>query len=365
MTEPLKIGLVGTGGISNRHMDAYLRFPDRVRLMAVCDIVRPLAEEYARKTGVEAVYTDYEQMLRDADIDAVDICTGHRHHAPQAIAAAEAGKHALTEKAMAQDLNECRSMIRAADKAGVTLMVAQHLRYSPEARAAKRLIEEGRLGETQAARTHLVMSGPRKSWMNDANEGGGVLALNSIHHLDLLRYYVGNVKRVTGVCRSVQPVMLNGAEDLVAGTLEFENGAIGDMFASWTTYVAPGVPSYTLIGTKGTIQSTPPNLDTDEDRPVSHFGDVLFADKEEDLDPRNRPEDLKKILDPPFEPIPTDDIELPSTNFFVNEILHFADCARTGAEPISSGRDNIESMKVMLGIFESSRTGRAVDLDDL
>ena len=84
-------------------MDAYLRYPDRVRLMAVCDIVRPLAEEYARKTGVEAVYTDYEQMLREADIDAVDICTGHRHHAPQAIAAAEAGKHALTEKAMAQE----------------------------------------------------------------------------------------------------------------------------------------------------------------------------------------------------------------------------------------------------------------------
>ena len=200
--------------------------------------------------------------------------------------------------------------------------------------------------------------------MNDAKEGGGVLALNSIHHLDLLRYYVGNVKRVTGVCRSVQPEMLNGAEDLVAGTLEFDNGAIGDMFASWTTYVAPSVPSYTVIGTKGTIQSTPPDLDTDEDRPVSHFGKVLFADKE-DLDPRNRPGDLQKILNPPFEPIPTSDVELPSSNFFVNEILHFAECAKSGTEPISSGRDNIESMKVMVGIFESSRTGRAVDLDDL
>ena len=224
MPEPLKVGLVGTGGISNRHLDAYLRYPDRVRLTAVCDIVRPLAEAYAKKTGVEAVYTDYDEMLRDADIDAVDICTGHRHHAPQAIAAAEAGKHALTEKAMAQNLDECREMIRAADKAGVTLMVAQHLRYSPEARAAKRLIEEGRLGEIQAARTHLIMSGPRKSWMNDANEGGGVLALNSIHHLDLLRYYVGNVKRVTGVCRSVQPEMVNGAEDLVAGRSNSKTG---------------------------------------------------------------------------------------------------------------------------------------------
>ena len=145
MAKPLKVGVVGTGGISRRHMDAYLRHPDRVRLTAAWDIVEPLAREYASKTSVDAVYTDYADMLRHADIDAVDICTGHRQHAEQAIAAAEAGKHVLTEKAMAHTLDGCRGMIDAADKAGVTLMVAQHLRYSPEARAAKRCIDEGRL----------------------------------------------------------------------------------------------------------------------------------------------------------------------------------------------------------------------------
>ena len=266
---------------------------------------------------------------------------------------------------MAHTLEGCREMIRAADKAGVTLMVAQHLRYSPEARAVKRHIDAGELGDIQAARTHVIKAGAMNSWMNDANEGGGVLMLNSIHDLDLLRYYVGNVKRVSGICRSVQPQMRNGADDLAAATLEFESGAVGDMFASWTTNVATNAPSYTVIGSKGTIQSTPPGPGGDSDTPIRHFGTVLFADKEEDLDPRNNPGDLKKLLKPPFEPLSTRDDELPSPNYFVNEILHFADCAMTGKEPLSSGRDNIESMKIIFGLFESSRTGKAVDLDDL
>ena len=98
MYKPLKVGLVWTGGISSRHMTSYLEHPDRVQLTAVCDIVEPLAQEFAKNAGVEAVYTDFDEMLREADIDAVDNCTGHAQHAPQTNAAAEAGKHVLVER---------------------------------------------------------------------------------------------------------------------------------------------------------------------------------------------------------------------------------------------------------------------------
>lgn len=354
MSEPLKVGLVGTGGISKFHMTAYLEHPDRVQLTAVCDIAEPLAQEFARKAGVKAVYPDYDDMLREADIDAVDICTGHYLHAPQAIAAAAAGKHVIVEKAMSNTLQDCRAMIEATDRAGVTLMVAQHLRYSPEAYAVKRLIDDGKLGEIQAARTHVFRQGPQESWYTDAKAGGGVLQLNTVHYIDLLRYYLGNVKRVTGVCRSVQPHMTNGAEDLAAATLEFENGAIGDVFSSWTSYLAPEASSYMVLGSKGTIHSTPPATAKD-DSPIRHFGIVMFGEKE---DEPNRQK-------PPFNPLDTSDIVLPGTNFFVNEILHFEECIRTESEPLSSGRDNIETMKVVLGILESSRVGKPVDLDGL
>lgn len=82
-------------------MDAYLEHSDRVRLTAVCDIDEEAARQYGEKAGVNGVYTDFEKLLKEADIDAVDICTRHDLHPPQAIAAAEAGKHVLTEKAMA------------------------------------------------------------------------------------------------------------------------------------------------------------------------------------------------------------------------------------------------------------------------
>ena len=169
MANPLKVGIVGAGGITRAHLPAYLERPDRVQLNAVCDLVEPLAQELAGKAGIDAdaVYLDMEKMLREADIEAVDICTTHNAHAPLAIAAAEAGKHVICEKPMAISVQECRDMIAAADKAGVTLMVAQHLRYAPEAQAAKRLLDEGKLGTIEAVRTELVRGG-----MRDASVAG-------------------------------------------------------------------------------------------------------------------------------------------------------------------------------------------------
>ena len=383
MAEPMKVGLIGTGGISNRHMIPYLDRPDRVRLTAVCDIVESLAQEYAKKAGVEAIYLDFNEMLRDADIDAVDICTGHSSHAPLAIAAAKAGKHVIVEKAMAHTLQGCKDMIEAADKAGVTLMVAQHLRYAPEARAVKRFIDEGNLGEIRAARTHTLGGGGGdrrpNDWMKDGKAGGGVMLVQSVHHLDLLRFYVGNVKRVMGISRSIQPNFLNDADDLVAATLEFENGAVGDLLASWSTPVSPEGMSYMIFGSEGTVHSTPPTIEQSLEAPVRQFGTIMYSVRDEEQEkeqaramasgPLRRPltrERLETMMRrPTFQPLPTNDTGLPSDDYFTNEILHFEECCRTGKEPISSGRDNLETMKVIFGIFESSRTGKVMDLADL
>ena len=362
MSKPLKVGMVGAGGIARAHMTPYLEHPDRVHMVAVCDMVEPLAQAYAKDAGVDTVYTDLDDMLRNADIDAVDICTGHAQHAPNTVAAAEAGKHVLVEKAMSNTLQGCRDMVAAADKAGVTLMVSQQLRYSADATAVKKIVDDGKLGDIQGVRNHIIMQGPDKSWMNDGSLGGGVLLLNSIHHIDLLRYYVGNVKRVMAFCKAFQPQMVNGAEDLFTATLEFENGAIGDILGSWTSYLTPEHASYLLLGSEGTIHSGP-YIGDGPRSPFAHFGTIMAAYKEE-LDPNNE-SDRRRRIHPEFEPIDTSWTNMPSYNYFVNEVLHFEECCRTGSEPITSGRDNIESMKVAFGIFESSRTGKAVDLDTL
>ena len=166
MSEPLKVGLVGAGGIANSHLPAYLEYPDQVRATAVCDIIEDAAQAYAARVNTDAVYTDLDTMLRDADIEAVDLCHRHDLHAPHAIAAARAGKHVIVEKPMANSVKDCREMVEAADRSGVTLMVAQHLRYMRTAAAAKRLIEDGKLGRIEAgadpghAVNHVLLPNP-------------------------------------------------------------------------------------------------------------------------------------------------------------------------------------------------------------
>ena len=368
MSTPLKVGLVGTGRIANRHLAPYLQYPDRVRLTAACDVVEPAVRAYAKRAGVDDIYLDLDDMLRQADIDAVDICTRHDLHAPQTIAAARAGKHVLVEKAMGNSVQECRDMIDAADQAGVTLMVAQHLRYSRYATAAKRFIDEGNLGEIEAVRHQSTSGGNMRNdntghWMRDAKyAGGGMLMVTVVHHLDLLRYFVGNVKRVTAICRTLQSHRLNGAEDEVTAILEFENGAIGNVFTKGNA-LSPEPASYVLYGNRGSLASTPP--EPTRKNAITQFGpNMVSLNTGEVLDLHNE-DDLKKILQPSFETLPIDVADQPSDDYFVNEILHFEECCRTGREPISSGRDNIETIKLIMGIYESSRTGKAVDLDTL
>ena len=89
-----------------------------------------------------------------------------------------------------------------------------------------------------------------------------------------------------------------------------------------------------------------------------------LKDPDENLDRRNDA-DLQKLRHPTFDPLPVREADQPTVNLFVNEVLHFAECCRTGKAPTSSGLDNIESMKVVFAINESSRTGKAVDLADL
>ena len=383
MSEPLKVGLVGAGGIANSHSRAYLEHTDRVRVTAVCDIIEDAANAYAKKVGADAVYTELDAMLREADIEAVDLCHRHDLHAPHAIAAAQAGKHVIVEKPMANSVKDCREMVEAADKSGVTLMVAQHLRYSREAASAKRLIEDGKLGRIEAVRTHMISGGYGRMdrpghWMRDPKyAGGGVMMTTQVHHFDLLRYYVGDVKSVYGICRTLAPDKLAGAEDLVAATLEFENGAVGHTFAKSSLSLEGR--SYCLMGSEGTLYA---ELAVESDEtPTPHFGRLMVSlktpEKEREYlsnvaemrrfmrrDAKSRNEFIAR-LQPDFEPLSTEGTGLATANGFVNEILHFAECCRTGATPISSGRDNVNTVEVIMGIYESSRTGMPVDLDAL
>jgi predicted dehydrogenase len=371
MAEPLKIGLIGTGSISAIHLMALNRAAEKVKLTAVCDVREDAVRQFAKQAGIDAVYTNAETMLKEADIDAVDICASHHWHRDLAIASADAGKHVLLEKPMANTMQECRDILAATDKAGVTFMVAQQLRHVPNYMAVRRLIQEGELGRIWGARSDswlpVVMSRsalpPRfqgaseAQWRLDGKQaGGGSLIWNATHFIDLFRYFIGDASRVLGHCWTDHPMFTSEAEDRAMATIEFENGAVAHISNSWSTRT-PWQFQFMLFGEEGSVYT-----------PVVAGGSPLEQHEAPAMvsSPRHDIEGAGPGGTPsrPFVPIDLPE-DVFSDNPYVNEIAHFADCCRSGQEPISSGHDNLGTIRILRGIYESSQRGEMVDLSEL
>jgi predicted dehydrogenase len=350
----VKVALVGAGNIASHHLPAYRQFPNEVELVAVCDLDEALARKRAAEVGTDHVYTNVQTMLRDVACDALDICTTPDQHAPIASAAIEHGKHVLVEKPFALSLDDCRELVAAAEGAGVTLMVAQNQRFLPTHQAARAIIASGELGEIRAARTdsiqHWAGFTTAGHWQYDgARAGGGAVIGVAVHRLDLLRFLVGDVRRVSAVTKTSSPQFVNGAEEYAALTLEFENGALGQAFATVSAFRTPWSESLLLFGERGTIHAAP--------SPGNMRSRAFVASER-----RSAPVVEWTDQFQGFEPIDAEAEGLPSESGQVNEILHFASCCATGAEPLSSGRDNLGTMRLIEAVYESARTGKPVDL---
>jgi predicted dehydrogenase len=241
-------------------------------------------------------------------------------------------------------------------------MVAQYQRFVPIYRGVKRLLDAGEIGDVRAVRLDSMQNlldpqlsayYPAGHWLFDGSRaGGGVVISLTVHKLDLLRYFVGDVARVTALCRTLEPAFVNGAEDYAVALLEFQNGAVGELFSTYSGYRLPWGEHFTIFGADGTVYGITP-------QPKGQALAMVASSRR-----------LAQVPEPGHDPSddftavsPSDD--LPTEQPFLNQILHFADCCRTGAEPISSGRDNLGTMKAIFAIYESSRTGKPVELGAL
>lgn len=357
MGHPLRVGLIGAGNISAAHLPGYRHSPQRVTLCAIADTLEPNARRRAAETGVEWVFTDPERMIHDAKIDAVDICTTHASHAPLAIAALEAGKHVIVEKPMAINPRQCLDMVAAAEKSGATLMVAQCQRFEPSYVTVRKIISSGALGEIRAVRfdamQRIAAFITPGHWLFDASiTGGGIVISVLVHRIDLMRYLIGDVHRVTATCKTLDPMFINGAEDVAAITMEFSCGAMGQAFAAWSSMRHPWSESFMIMGSRGTVHAVP---DIGE-----YIGPAFVA-----IDGTAPPVVEWNDQFRGWSPVGTDQGSLPTDNSFTNEILHFADCCASGREPVSSGRDNLGTMGVVFAAYESARTHKPVDVAEV
>lgn len=331
MAEPVRVALIGCGGIASAHLAGYQALPEFGRVVVTCDSDAENARRRAQEIGAEAVF-DYREALARDDVEAVDLCLPHDLHEPVACAAAAAGKHVLVEKPIARSLAEADRMIAACAEAGVHLMVAHCQRFSADRQTAKRLVDEGAIGRVYMMRTdhNQWVDYPAGHWINDPEKlGGGGIAGSGVHHLDILRWFCGAVTRVSaGMSRSA--LTPRAAEDAGVVLLEHAGGAVSELTLCWSAQRFPWYESFWIYGTEGVIHNV--------------SGLHLFRGK-----PREGV----------FERVATDHDD---AGGFREEIRHFLTCVRTGERPRMPGEEARAALELVMAAYQSAERGEKVSL---
>jgi len=205
----LGVAVIGAGAVCSIHLDSFLEHAAICEVRAICDISEEKARTAIGNKGITAkVYTDVDEMLKDPDIDIVSICLPPDLHCDVTVKSLKAGKHVLVEKPMAPSLEECDIMIAAQKESGRILSVVSQNRYKVPTMKVKSMLDSGVAGDVKHAMVNsLWWRGEnyhdlawRGVW---AKEGGGSVANQSVHHLDLAQWLLGMPERITAVMRNV------------------------------------------------------------------------------------------------------------------------------------------------------------------
>lgn len=198
MSGQIGFGIIGCGGIAQAHLKA-LEFVPEIRLVATCDIRKERAEDCAAQYGAARAYSDYTELARDPEIQAVSICLPHHLHRDPTVACAREGKHVLCEKPMETTLADADAMIEASDQAGSVLMIGQVLRFRNANIEARRLIQHGAIGRPlNVLRRRLSLSKdyPGAPWSADpALAGGWTLYGFGSHEVDSILWLMDSPAR--------------------------------------------------------------------------------------------------------------------------------------------------------------------------
>jgi predicted dehydrogenase len=289
----IKVGVVGLGRSGwNIHV-ARLRKDGRFQITAVCDLQEDRLQEARNEFGCET-FTDFKQLLKNADCELVVIASQSVDHGPQSIAALKSGRHVVVEKPMAMSTAEATRMIKAAEVADKKLFVHQNYRYNPDIRHIQEVIKSGILGRIFEVRIRALGFSRRNDWQTLQKFGGGNLNNTCPHFIDAALLLLDSpVKRLFTDLQLTTDV--GDADDHAKLLFKGENGRVIDLEVS--TSCAFREPKWTLLGTTGTLISDgatsqlkyfdprkAPPLKVNEETPAGRkygSGDVLPWQEEE------------------------------------------------------------------------------------
>lgn len=341
MNNEVGFAVIGCGAVSRVHIEQIHRI-DGARLVAVSDLVEQTARRVGESAGVDW-YTDFNRLLNRDDIDAVTIATPSGTHADIIVAAARAGKHVLVEKPIDISIESAQRAIEACRKAGVKLGVVSQHRFDDATMEVKRRVQSGELGNMFLV--HAAVNWYRPQAYYDRSEGagtwamdgGGVLMIQALHTMDVLQHLMGPVATVFAQTLTAAHQRIE-VEDVAVATLVFENGAIGTLCA--TTGAYPGMSTrIEVFGRSGTAVIEDDQLmhlyvQTPSKPTGAIYGTVPNLAQgvrhgESGIAHRRQIEDLISAI-------------------------------REDREPAVNGEESLQVVQLILGMYESAKTGLAV-----
>lgn len=351
----IRVGVIGCGGIAlAAHIPAFLKIPE-YEITALCDNKVAKAEKAKADLLLSGcrIYEDYMDLLADKNVDLVHICTPNYLHAEMSIAALEAGKDVMCEKPDSVSVELAESMRTAVAKTGKHFMAMRNNRHTAASRYLKQYISDGRMGEIYMGRcgwTRRRGIPGRGGWFTTkALSGGGPLIDLGVHMIDLAIYLMGNPRPVAvsgntyqhfanaeAISDSVHSAFgeskadgIFDVEDLAAGFIRFDNGAVLQIEFSWASNIEKERNFVELRGSKAgfTWENEGKNL-------------KLFT------------EEYGKLVD--ISPA------IPESNGHLENIRHYKDVLLNGAAPDYVIDQGVDIVKILCAIYKSAETGKEV-----
>lgn len=335
-----RVALVGCGRISKNHFEAIEQI-DGLALAAVCD-VDPERAAQAGAQGNVPHYSSYEKMLKESKADIVTIATPSGLHAEQGVAAALAGKHVVMEKPMAISLTGADALVHACDKAGVKLFVVKQNRLNLPVQLLKRAVDRNRFGRIYMASCTVHWARPQEyydqaPWRGTWEFDGGAFMNQASHYVDLIQWLMGPVESV--MAKTATLARRIETEDTGVAILKFRSGALGTIQVTMLAYPRNLEGSITILGEKGSakIGGTAVNK-------IEHWQFAEYDDDDKEV--------AAADTNPP------NVYGLGHQGYYRNVLA----VLRGEAKPDTDGRAGRKSLELILGIYESAKTGREVPL---
>ncbi len=347
-----RVAIIGCGGISQTHLNAYKNIPE-VEIVAGVDIKKDRLDLMHEKWGVprSALFTDWKKMLAKIKPDAVDVCTPNGVHCAPVVDACLAGCHAIVEKPMAMNPEECEQMIAAAKKTGVKLAVGFQQRYRNNTQALIQARNEGRFGDIMFVKCQALRRRGIPNWGvfgQKALQGGGPMIDIGVHILECAYEFMGAPRPVaasgnTWTYIGDKPSKVRNAwpnwdyktytvEDLAIGQIRFDNGAILQIESSFAAHIEKNdVFNFTAMGTKAGCSWETGSIFTDE-------------------------HDMMVNMTPTF--LGSDDW----VDMFTRKLQNWVDACRKGTPLGAPAEAGLAVQKMLDAIYRSAEAGKEVTI---